>query len=143
MLCKVCRLIFEGGAQAREYRLESIGVEHGRTARYIHHSTTRSLIDAAGLYCYICFRVWRDAISHGFSRGPELRWQRDCTTSYVLQTFDRQTLSISSLELLISYARKRRDHDEPGPDEIVFWTKFILEPAKSGTQSAPALKSIM
>jgi hypothetical protein len=144
MLCKVCCLIFEGGAQARKYRLESIGVQHGRTIRYIHHATTRSLIDATGLCCYICTRVWRDAVSHGFSRGPELRWQSNCSTSYVLQTFDRQTLSISCLELLVSYARKRRIIDDgPGPDEIIFWTKFILEPTKSGTQSAPSLRSIM
>ena len=135
MLCRVCSQIFEDGGEGREYRLKSIGVEHARTDRFTHHATTRSLIDSAALYCYICARVWRDALSHGFSRGPEVRWQKDCSTSYVLQTFDRETLSISALELLVSYARKRRVIDDgPGLDKIVFWTKFVLEPVISGKQ---------
>ena len=142
MLCKVCSLIFEGGAQARKYRLESIGVEHGRTTRYIHQATTRGLVESAALHCYICTKVWRDALSHGFSRGPELRWQSNCSTSYVLQTIDRQTFSIASLELLISYARKRRVIDGPGQDEIIFWTKFVLEPAKAGKQKRERLCKI-
>lgn len=133
MLCKVCRLIFQGGPQAGKYKLESVGFEHGRTARYVHHATTLSLIESASLSCYICTKVWRDALSHGFSRGPELSWQINCSTSYVIQTLDRYTLSISSLELLVSYARKRRVIDDgPGPDKIVFWTKFVLEPTKAG-----------
>lgn len=136
MLCDVCRSILQGGAQNRQYKLENVGVEQGRTIRYIHHATTESLIESARLCCYICTAVLKDALAHGFTRGPELRWQSSCLTSYVVQTLDRQMLSISSLELLIGYARKRRIIiDGPGADEIVFFTKFVLEPVKAGKQN--------